>query len=257
MLSIDYKQPLSRVRWNLWNRTVLCCMFRFFQKDKEAFRRVFESLFPADLKSFDHELPYGTLNTQWCDLRRHGDPVWHRVHICIAFPASGPWPSVISCIKERASSLGFSLVEKQVDDIDTSTFRLNPTRRRNRRDLLSDTYGSTPSSDNSPSLSQPSSSSHLQSSSPSWQVPSDQPGLPEVSDDLEAASPELLCTSEEEFCFDKNVNDCPRFVHMRRLKLIKHRAKNQTQKEMTGMKTSQGFCTVGLTWTHRGLTLEP
>lgn len=195
MLSIDYKQPMSRVRWNLWNQTVLCCMFRFFHKDKEVFSRVFESLFSGDLQAFDHELPYGTLNTQWCDLRRHGDPVWQRVHICIAFPASGPWLQLLSSIKERAISLGFSLVEKQIDDIDTSIFRLNPARRRNRRDLPSDTYDSTPASTQS-------------SSSLSWQVLSGQPGPPEVSDETDAASPAPPCTPEEEFCLESNVSGC-------------------------------------------------
>lgn len=176
MLSIDYKKPSPRVRWSLRNRTVLCCMFRFFRKDKDAFRRIFESLFADDLRNFDHGLPYSTLNTQWAHLQRYGDPVWHRVHVCIAFPASGPWLSVLSSIKDRAFSLGLSLVEKQVDNIDTSTFRLNPNRHRNRRDLSLETHASSPSSaQSSPSSSSPSSSSQGISAQSEFSGLSDQP----------------------------------------------------------------------------------
>lgn len=197
MLSIDFSKPSARVRWSLRNQTVLCCMFRFFREDKDAFRRTFASLFADDLRHFDHELPYATLNTQWSDLRRHGDPVWHRVHICTAFPASGPWLLVVSSIKDRAFSLGFSLVEKLVDDTDTSTFRLNPSRRRNRKDLLSEIYATTPSSAQSSSSS---SSSPASPSSPSIKSS----GFPE--------SPAPLDTTDEKVCDffdDGNVSDCP------------------------------------------------
>lgn len=132
MNSLDFKKKKAHVQWNRDNQTFLCCLFRYFHRDNETFRKVFVSTYADNLKYFEHELPFTTLSTQWHALKRHGNPVWSEVHIESPFPAQGPLLELASQIKEKADAIGVLLVEKEVDDIDTSKFYLNPLRRQHR-----------------------------------------------------------------------------------------------------------------------------
>lgn len=191
MDGLDFKKPKSHVQWSTQSQTFLCCLFRFFRKDKDAFRRVFASLFADDLRNFNnHELPFSTLSTQWADMRRHGDPVWYETHVATPFPAAGLWLTVLECIKDTAARIGVSLVEKEEDDINISSFRLNPRRHRNRADPTT--------SLETPVSTSPFSSQSLPSSQSSQLVQSPHVFQPQLT---AASRTEALCTAGEKVCY--------------------------------------------------------
>lgn len=194
MDSLDFKKKKAHVQWNRDNQTFLCCLFHYFNRDNDAFRKVFISTYGESLKNFDHELPFTTLSTQWHDLRRHGDPVWSEVHIESPFPAQGPLLEVVCQIKETANAIGVSLVEKEVDDIDTSKFCLNPLRRQHRD---KPTPLQTPIV--TPSSVRTFDSTLLESSRTMEAVKTlFTPSQPVV---IRPSAPEPLCTAEGKICF--------------------------------------------------------
>lgn len=128
MDSLSHTETRRRINWNNSYRTFLCCLFRFFCRDRYAFSGVFRSLFGLN---FTNKELYTRLSTQWWDMRRKGDPIWHQVHVEIPFPPpEGPWSQIVSTIKETANAIGVYLVEKDTDDIDVSKFHLNTRQVR-------------------------------------------------------------------------------------------------------------------------------
>lgn len=128
MDSLSLTETRRQINWNNAYRTFLCCLFRFFRRDRDAFSEVFRSLFGL---SFTNKELYARLSTQWRDMRRKGDPIWHQVHVEVPFPPpEGPWLQMVSTIKETATASGVSLVEKNIDDIDVSGFYLNTRQVR-------------------------------------------------------------------------------------------------------------------------------
>ena len=132
--SLDYQRKEPRVGWNRSKQALVCCLFRFFHRDGNAFQKIFTSIFKHDLDQFDGDVPFERLSSQWHDLKRFGDPIWHEVNIEVPFPPlEGPWFIVILQIKEKAREIGISIVEKDEDDTDTMGFRLDPLRRSRDR----------------------------------------------------------------------------------------------------------------------------
>ncbi|RAQ52905.1 hypothetical protein AFGD_012507 [Aspergillus flavus] len=82
------------------------------------------------------------MHTQWADLKWSGDPIWGHIHLS-PFEDRDSWLPVVNRIQECATTLGITLVEKEVDDIDTSNFQL-------REQSLPADFLSTPDADESP-----------------------------------------------------------------------------------------------------------
>ncbi|OGM40487.1 hypothetical protein ABOM_011005 [Aspergillus bombycis] len=80
--------------------------------------------------------------TQWADLKCSGDPIWGHIHLS-SFDDRDPWFPVIKRIQDCAKILGITLVEKEVDDIDTSNFQLR------EQSLPADFLSTTPDADES------------------------------------------------------------------------------------------------------------
>lgn len=147
MDSLNYQSKKPRVVWNPSKQALVCCLFRFFHRDGNAFRKIFTSIFKHDLNHFDGDVPFATLSTQWHHLKRFGDPIWHEVNIEVPFPPpEGPWLALIVQIKEKAAAMGVPLVEKEEDDVDTTNFSLDPSRRSRNRPTPSQTPVVTPAS---------------------------------------------------------------------------------------------------------------
>ncbi|GFG16291.1 hypothetical protein IFM5058_07885 [Aspergillus udagawae] len=74
-------------------------------------------------------------------MKRHGDPIWGRVH---KLPSQGDWLPIKDKIIDIAQSLGVSLVEKEIDDTDTSGYyaRTATSLGTNAPNLNSDTDSS-------------------------------------------------------------------------------------------------------------------
>ncbi|KAE8378930.1 hypothetical protein BDV26DRAFT_291774 [Aspergillus bertholletiae] len=63
------------------------------------------------------------MHSQWADLKASGDPIWGHIHLS-PFDDRDTWLPAVRRIQECAKTLGLTLTEKEVDDIDTSTFQL-------------------------------------------------------------------------------------------------------------------------------------
>lgn len=133
MNSLNFQEKGPQVPWTRSKQTLLCCLYRFFHRDNDAFKKVFTSIFKNDLSHFNEDVPFSRLSTQWADLKRKGDPIWYEVIIETPFPPEGPWLAVVARIKGQAEAIGVSLVEKDEEDIDTTGFRLDPSRRSRDR----------------------------------------------------------------------------------------------------------------------------
>lgn len=131
--SLNFQDKGPQVPWTRSKQTLVCCLYRFFHRDNDAFKKVFTSIFKNDLSHFNGDVPFNRLSSQWADLRRKGDPIWYEVIIETPFPPEGPWLAVVARTKEQATAIGVSLVEKDEDDIDTTGFRLDPSRRSRDR----------------------------------------------------------------------------------------------------------------------------
>ncbi|OJJ35591.1 hypothetical protein ASPWEDRAFT_110487 [Aspergillus wentii DTO 134E9] len=127
---LDYGKPDQRNRWDNEQRYVLCCLFRFFKRTRIGYRDVFNKIFENHLRGLNitNGLAATTIDTQWHDMRRHGDPIWSEVHVNTPFDKQGVWSYVIQRIRDTARAHGMELKEKEFDNINTSTFSLK-TRR--------------------------------------------------------------------------------------------------------------------------------
>lgn len=110
-------------------RQVLC-LFRFFSNEgkysKKAFVRIFSEIFRAHLvqHGFEHEdLPFKTLHTQWHWMRKVSHVIWSHVHMDTEFRLDADWRTTIRQIKSAADRLGISLIQKDVDTVNTALFK--------------------------------------------------------------------------------------------------------------------------------------
>lgn len=191
MDSLSLTENRRQINWNNAYRTFLCCLVRFFRRDRNAFSEVFRSLFGLN---FTNKELYTRLSTQWWDMRRKGDPIWHQVHVQVPFPPpEGFWLQMVSTIKETAIASGVSLVEKNIDDIDVSGFLLNPRQVRRPAPLQIlplQTPVDTPTSIRT---------AFVDVDTPSTQAPGTQSSLSSPSS--VSSQPEGLCEAGGKICF--------------------------------------------------------
>lgn len=116
------KRP--KLRWDQHKREVLCCLHRFFVRDKKQFEEIFSYLFRDHLQNRGIQgfVPFSTLNTQWCFMRNERDPVWCHVHIDTSFETGAEWKEIIETIKSAADILQLPLREVE-NEIDTTRER--------------------------------------------------------------------------------------------------------------------------------------
>ncbi|KAL2850035.1 hypothetical protein BJX68DRAFT_266830 [Aspergillus pseudodeflectus] len=63
---------------------------------------------------------WARLESQWVDMKKHGDPIWGDVH-CSGFDRE-PWLPVLKKIEGAAAALGLTMAGKEHDTIDSSRF---------------------------------------------------------------------------------------------------------------------------------------
>ncbi|GFF80635.1 hypothetical protein IFM61392_05546 [Aspergillus lentulus] len=147
-MQLDFSIRVPRVPWNADKRIFLCCLHKIFERDSTAFKEIFNAKYRRDLENSgftDGRTSSSTLDSQWGDMRRLGDPIWGRVHKA---PLNhGDLLPVKDMIIDVARSLGVSLVEKEIDDIDTSGYRARTAK--SGRTTASDPAALTSSSENS------------------------------------------------------------------------------------------------------------
>ena len=128
-MQLDFSTRRAQVSWDDEKRIFLCCLYKFFEKDSSAFEEIFSAKYKRDLENSgftDGRTSHRTLHTQWWDMKRHGDPIWGKVH---RSPLNqGDWLPIKEMIIDVAQFLGISLVEKDKDDIDTSKYRSRTPR---------------------------------------------------------------------------------------------------------------------------------
>ncbi|KAJ5369247.1 uncharacterized protein N7496_009007 [Penicillium cataractarum] len=109
-----------RLSWNTYHRQVLCCLYRFFECNKDQLSALFSTIFRADLIHCgfgNNDISYVTLNAQWSWLKREKRPVWHHVHIDTEFRTDREWQGIIHKIRITAFELGLRVQEKLFDTI--------------------------------------------------------------------------------------------------------------------------------------------
>ncbi|KMK57776.1 hypothetical protein Y699_03196 [Aspergillus fumigatus Z5] len=136
-MQLDFSTRRPQVSWNDDKR-----------RDGTAFEKIFNARYKGDLEDSgfaDGRTSSKTLNTQWVDMKRHGDPIWGRVH---KSPLNqDDWLPIKNIIIDVAQSLGVPLAEKEIDDIDTSNYRSRAAK--SGRTITSDPVVPTSSSENS------------------------------------------------------------------------------------------------------------
>ena len=109
-----------KVQWDCSKRQVLCCLYRFFHLNEEAFEQVFSEIFRRDLleRGFGNRGPsYRVLYAQWTWLRRTHSPIWLHVHRDTEFRLDTDWGPLLDRIQKAASRIGSGLIPKDEDDI--------------------------------------------------------------------------------------------------------------------------------------------
>ena len=118
-----------------------------FPLDNNSFQKNFTSIFKHDLNQFNGDVLFTVLSTQWHLLKWFDGPIWHEINIGVPFPPSeGPWLDIIWQIKEKAKAIGVSLIKKEEDDVNTSNFRLDPSKWSQDISTSSQTLVVTPAS---------------------------------------------------------------------------------------------------------------
>ena len=128
---LDPRQKQVHNRWTEYQRVVVCCLYRFYKLENTALKDIFNSLFAAELRLCgfgDAGMKYGSIHTQWVDMRNKGHPVWREVHIETREHAEN-WTNVLGNIEQAAESLGIELVRKPFDDSDLSKFKPKTPKR--------------------------------------------------------------------------------------------------------------------------------
>ncbi|KAL3446543.1 hypothetical protein BJX65DRAFT_116101 [Aspergillus insuetus] len=122
--ALDLSQRTPRVRWTDDMRRVLCCLIKYYVRDRNAFLNIFYYLFQQELIEAGFKdgkvVGWSRLESQWVDMRKHGDHIWGDVH-CSGFDRE-PWLPVLNKIEGAADALGLAMAEKEHDTIDSSRF---------------------------------------------------------------------------------------------------------------------------------------
>ncbi|KAF5860246.1 hypothetical protein ETB97_001780 [Aspergillus alliaceus] len=122
--AIDPTERIPRNRWSTEQKLFLCCLYKFFRRDRRDFKVIFNHAFRRELIQcgFTEGVSTGPLEAMWSMMKRTDDPMWGHVRMS-PFHDRGPWFSMIERIKECAKALNITLIEKEADDIETSNFQ--------------------------------------------------------------------------------------------------------------------------------------
>ncbi|KAJ6131404.1 hypothetical protein N7523_001864 [Penicillium sp. IBT 18751x] len=109
------KSPKATVQWNDYRRQVLCCLYRFFEKARQNFQRIFSDIFRDHLfeRGFPTcQVPYKTLQAQWNWMRSKDHPIWMFVHEDTE-SSNREWKDILRQIHDSARRLQISLTKKR------------------------------------------------------------------------------------------------------------------------------------------------
>ncbi|KAJ0423981.1 hypothetical protein BJY00DRAFT_309796 [Aspergillus carlsbadensis] len=137
LTALDLSQRSPRVKWTDDMRKVLCCLLKYYVRDKNAFLNIFYSCFQQELIDSGFTdgkvVGWSRLESQWVDMKKHGDYIWENVH-CLGFDRE-PWLPVLDKIEGAATALGLTMTEKEHDTIDSSQFVYNDRVRQSPSQL--------------------------------------------------------------------------------------------------------------------------
>lgn len=124
---LDPRRKAPQIKWkdNKNHGIILCLLFRFFEKDNNAFERIFSAIFDKELKEYGFEsgVLFHRLNAQWMTMRNGEHSVWLEVHVRTPFERHGLWSDFLCLIQGTAESLGIDLKYNE-GDIHASEFHL-------------------------------------------------------------------------------------------------------------------------------------
>lgn len=119
-------------KWTTEQRLFLCCMVRYFKRDKQAFAKIFSTSFEAEIRQSGYyaDIPWDTLHSQWDTMKRSGDYLWGAVHLSPFRQGGGygTWQPYIHRIQLIAWRLNIQLIEKSEDDTNTSNYQAQPPK---------------------------------------------------------------------------------------------------------------------------------
>jgi hypothetical protein len=139
LTALDISQRPPRVRWTDDMRRVLCCLMKYYVRDRNAFLNIFYSLFQQELIESGFKdgkvVGWSRLESQWVDMKKHGNHIWGDVH-CSGFDRES-WLPVLDKIEGTADALGLTMAEKEHDTIDSSRFVYQDRARQYSSQLVS------------------------------------------------------------------------------------------------------------------------
>lgn len=107
------------MKWDNYRRQVLCCLYRFFTRDKDAFERIFSEIFRAHLQERgfgDTDVDFRRLDTQWAWMKTNNSFIWKYVHQLTEFRKDREWKEIVDLIRAKANELKMALKERDHDD---------------------------------------------------------------------------------------------------------------------------------------------
>ncbi|PYH80629.1 hypothetical protein BO82DRAFT_270963, partial [Aspergillus uvarum CBS 121591] len=120
-LSFTAMEPL--ISWDSEKRKFLCCLYRFWDRDINAYKAVFDAVYHDDLRNagFRNGAPKERLRGQWHHLKSRVLPDWVDVHLS-PFDKEGRWAPFVATIRRTLRSLHIHLRESTVDPVDAATY---------------------------------------------------------------------------------------------------------------------------------------
>ncbi|OJK03033.1 hypothetical protein ASPACDRAFT_13835, partial [Aspergillus aculeatus ATCC 16872] len=103
-LNFTAMEPL--ISWDSEKRKFLCCLYRFWDRDINAYKAVFDAVYRDDLRNagFRDGAPKERLRGQWHHLKSRVLPDWVDVHLS-PFDKDGRWAPFIATIRRTLRSL--------------------------------------------------------------------------------------------------------------------------------------------------------
>ncbi|RAH44029.1 uncharacterized protein BO95DRAFT_322462, partial [Aspergillus brunneoviolaceus CBS 621.78] len=116
-LNFTATEPL--ISWDSEKRKFLCCLYRFWDRDINAYKAVFDAVYRDDLRNagFRDGAPKERLRGQWHHLKSRVLPDWVDIHLS-PFDKDGRWAPFIATIRRTLRSLDIRLRENTgVDEV--------------------------------------------------------------------------------------------------------------------------------------------
>ncbi|KAI9376714.1 hypothetical protein BJX61DRAFT_530713 [Aspergillus egyptiacus] len=122
-MELEALNPMERSprikQWSDDMRITLCCLFKYYLKDRSTFQAVFNAIFERDLIEYGfrdgRKVDANRIDTQWYDMRKKGDRLWRKVHLS-SFDTE-EWLPYLARIEETAASLNLMIVRTNTGSI--------------------------------------------------------------------------------------------------------------------------------------------